>query len=89
MKVNKIRNIVISCLGYWCSVNRWYWDERGFNLVFALVCFVCKYDFYFEKRRINIDRWVRYYKVVFGIFVMGWFFEYKNIYYGVVFFENV
>lgn len=89
LKANKTRNIVISCLGYWCSVNRWHWDERGLNLVFALVCFVCKHDFYSEKRRINIDRWVRYHKAAPGISAMGWFPEYKNTYHGVVFFENV
>lgn len=38
--------------------------ERNSNLDFALVCFVSKHDFYSEKCRKNIDRWVRYNKAV-------------------------
>ena len=56
LKVNRItRNVLISHLGYRCSINRCCEREK-YCLNSALEYFVGKHDFYLEKGRINIDK---------------------------------
>lgn len=64
------------------------WEREKDCLNSALEYFVSKHDFYPEKGRINIDKWVRSNKAVPDIAEVVRFSDCKNTYRGIVFFKN-